>query len=521
MDVELRAADAVTVILYLAATLGFGLYVARRNNSTEAYFLGNRGFPGWAIGISILGTSISSMTFISMPAAAYSLDWRLLTSNFMVPVIAVIAMIFFIPIFRQRRITTAYEYLNIRFGPIAQWYAVASGLLFQFYRISAVLFLVSIPVHLATGIAIWQIIVIMGVLVTAYTVLGGIEAVIWTDVMQAVVLLLGGVISYIFIVNQLPGGSEQVFAAASFTNEAGEAVNKFSLGENEWNLGERTLWTMLILGFVGWMNFFVTDQSVVQRYIASRSTGQARFATGLYAVTVLPTWAFFYLIGTALFVFYQQFPNEEVATMAGAEADTIFPYFILTELPVVLTGIIIAGLLAAAMSSLDSSMNAISTVLTTDVLRGYLMRGRSDAFYLRCAKLTSLATGIIMIFGAIGFSQLPKESMTDINWIMTSLLAGGLVGLFFAGMFSKRIGYKSVIVALACAFVTNVFLGKSINAESGMTAIPNLHSYWIGTVVNLLFLAVAWAFSFVFREPIRDQQVDGLTVWTLDREKID
>lgn len=509
MPVEFRTADLVTVLIYLAVTLGFGLYVARRNTSTEAYFLGNRGFPGWAIGLSILGTSISSMTFIGMPAAAFKLDWRDLTPNLMVPAIAMVAIAFFIPIFRQRRITTAYEYLNIRFGPVAQWYAAISGMLFQLVRLSMVLFLVSLPITLATGIDSWKVIVALGVVVSIYTVFGGIEAVIWTDVIQAFVLLLGGALAFFFIVSRLPDGLDQLFAVAN-------AENKIAFGDLSWDLGEKTAYTMLILGFIGWMNFFVTDQSIVQRYIATKSTRQARLATGFYAAAVVPTWAFFYLIGTALFVFYRAFPDPEVTRIVADEADNLFPFFILTQMPPVLTGIIIASLLAAAMSSLDSSMNSISTVLTTDVLRGYLMKGRSDDFYLRCAKIISLSTGVVMILGAIALDRADKISITDVNWIVTSLLAGGIVGLFVAGMFTRRIGHKSVVVALACAFATNLYLGISTRID----ALPSggLSDYWIGTVVNLLFVAVAYGLSFIFKEKVRDEQVAGLTVWTLDRD---
>ncbi len=500
-DLDLRTLDLIVIVLYLAGTAALGLYVARKNDSTEAYFLGSRSFPGWAVGLSILGTSISSLTFLTIPAAAYIIDWRQLASNLMLPFVAIVAVIFFVPIFRQRRITTAYEYLNLRFGATARWFAVVTALAFQFVRLSMVLFLVSIPVNLATGIPIEIVITCMGIFIGFYTILGGIQAVIWTDVIQAIILWIGGIISFIFIFTQLPGGIGQIL-------EIGMANDKFSLGEMRWDLGERTFPTMILLGIFAWLGYYTTDQTVIQRYAAAKSTKAAQFGTALYSTVVVPTWAFFYFIGTSLYVFYSINVDPRVAEL---QSDQIFPFFILTQLPVGVAGVIIAGLLAAAMSTLDSTINSISTVLTTDVMKPYLIKGKSDAFYLRAAKVVSFVTAGIMILGAIYFNHIPKESMNDINWIAASVLSGVLIGLFMSGIFTTRINNKTIIIALVPAFLLNLYLGLGTR---GIVPSGGIHAYWVGPLVNFFFLALAYGLSFFIKEDQGPEKLRGLTVWT-------
>ena len=189
-----RLWDLFAVIFYLAGMAGMGIYFARKNTSTEAYFLGNRSFPGWAIGISMLGTSISSVTFLAIPAAAYVLDYRQAVTNLALPFVAVIALVFFIPLFRQGVTTSAFEYLEKRYGIVIRSYAALSFLVLQVVRLAMILYLVAIPVEGMLGIPILWIIIAGGVVVSLYTVFGGIEAVVWTDVVHTFILLVGGLL---------------------------------------------------------------------------------------------------------------------------------------------------------------------------------------------------------------------------------------------------------------------------------------------------------------------------------------
>ncbi|MGB3589156.1 MAG: sodium:solute symporter [Tunicatimonas sp.] len=501
MEVALSTIDIVTLSLYLLGMVALGFYFARKNNSTEEYFVGNRSFKGWVIGLSMLSTSISSITFLAFPAAAFTLDWRQFISNLMLPLAAVLAILFFIPFFRRGQLTSAFEYLGERFGPVARLYGTLSFLMLQILRIGQILFLVAIPVNLFTGIPIITVITFLGLFIGFYTVIGGIEAVIWTDVIQAIVLWLGGILCLVLMINKLPGGISQVLSVA-------EEYQKFGVGSTDWNLNERTFWTVALLGIFHFLAMYSSDQNIIQRYVASRSTREAKKATLIYSVVALPTWGLFFFIGTTLFVFYTVFPDIAITRL---EADQVFPYFILTNLPTGVAGLILAAVLAAGMSTLDSSINAIATVSVIDILKPYWMKNRSDQRYLQVARLIAIGVSLLMIGGAVFFSAIEKESINDLSWIVASVFGGCLVGLFLLGFFTTRVGYQAALVALIISVVVNVYLGVSLAGWLPEPWAVEVQSYWVGVIVNLLFIALAYLLSFVFtnRAPLT-----GLTVWT-------
>ena len=302
MNITARPIDLAIIVLYLLGMAWLGLWFSKRNKSTEEYFLGGRAFPGWVIGLSMLGTSISSVTFLAFPAAAYTLDWRQLVSNLMLPFVAVVAIIVFIPFFRRGKTTSAFEYLGDRYGPGVRLYGTLSFILLQLIRLAKVLFLVAIPVSLLTGFDIRLVIVAVGIFISLYTIAGGIAAVIWTDVVQAIVLWLGGIVCFGTIVWQLPEGVGQIF-------EVGAQHGKFAMGSFAFNVNERTFWTVALLGIVSWLTMYSSDQNVVQRYLAADSLKEARKAATIYSVIAVPTWAFFFFIGTCVFVFYAVKPD--------------------------------------------------------------------------------------------------------------------------------------------------------------------------------------------------------------------
>ncbi|NDH93196.1 MAG: sodium:solute symporter [Planctomycetia bacterium] len=504
MSIHIRPLDLVVIIVYLLGMACVGVWFSKRNKSTEEYFVGSRSFPGWAIGLSMLGTSISSVTFLAFPAAAYVLDWRQLVSNLMLPAVAVLAIVVFIPFFRRGQLTSAFEYLEDRFGPSARLYGTLSFILLQLIRLAKVLFLVSIPVSLLTGIEMSYVIIAVGVFIAFYTVAGGFDAVIWTDVVQAVVLWFGGLLCFGSIAWNLPEGPSQIFSVAA-------QHDKFHLGSMDFNIGERTFWTVALIGVFNWLAMYSSDQNVVQRYVAAKSLRDARRATTLYSVVAVPTWAFFFFLGTCVFVWYQVHPDAKVANL---EADQVFPYFILTTIPAGLAGLTIAGVLAAAMSSLDSSINAIATVTTVDLVKPYLAHGRDDQFYLRIARWIATIAAALMIGGAMLFASIEKESMNDLSWIVASVFGGCLVGLFMVGFFTRRVDGFSAMTALVVSVLLNVYLGLSLAGwlPDGIT-MP-VHSYWVGIIVNLAFVVIAYTVS-LFRGP--GKELKGLTVWSMER----
>ncbi len=507
--IPLRMWDVVAIVAYLAGMAGVGLYFAKRNKSTEEYFVGNRSFPGWVIGLSMLGTSISSVTFLAFPGDSYATDWSKFVANLTLPLVAILAIVVFIPFFRRGNLTSAFQYLEARYGTTVRLYGVVTFVVAQAFRLARVLFLVCLPIQVLTGAELWIIIVCAGVFIAFYTVAGGIEAVIWTDVVQAIVLLIGGVICVGYVVSHLPGGFEEVFTVA-------RANNKFSLGSFDLDWSRRTFWTVSLLGIFTWLFNYSGDQNVVQRYASAKSTREARKATAIFSIVAVPTWALFFFVGTCVYAYYQRFPSPAVDRLA---TDAVFPHFILTTLPAGLAGLVIAGVLAAAMSSLDSSINAIATVSVVDIFRPYLAPGRSDRFYLRLARVIATLCAGVMIAGAIIVEKLPKESMNDLTWIVESVFNGCLMGVFMVGFFTTRVRNRSAVLALMVAVTVNVYL-----AFNWLGWVPSgwevtLDNYWVGPLVNILFAVLAVGLSFVVdrRGEQADGDLDGLTVWTLRR----
>ncbi len=505
MDITIRPLDAAAVIAYLAGMLVLGWVSARRSATAENYFVGHRDFPGWLVGLSMLGSIISSTTFLALPAAAFVLDWRQLTVNLMVPFVAVVAVVIFIPFFRQGRLTSAFEYLGLRFGRLARLYGTVSFIFLQLIRLAQVLFLMSLPMQFLTGAPLEAVIVGAGIFVGLYTIAGGMETVVWADATQAVIKVAGGVLCLVCIVAELPGGFGQVI-------EVGAAANKFSLGSFDWDLHQRTFWTVAILGVLNWLNIYSGEQTIVQRYVSARSTWEARKATILFSAVAVPTWTMFFFIGTALYVFFKVFPDPAIASL---QPDQMLSYFVFTHVPAGLAGIVIAAVLAAAMSAIDSGVNSIATVTVVDLLKPYLARDRTDRYYLLAARV---ATGVAILFavgGALVFSRLEKESMNDVSLIVFSVLGGAITGIYMVGFFTRRVDSFAVNVALVLSIALNVYLGLGVMKVLPESWRLGVHSYWVGAVVNLAFIVVAYGISLVRRGAPRD--LTGLTVWTMGR----
>jgi solute:Na+ symporter, SSS family len=453
----------------------------------------------------MLGTIVSSATFLALPAAAYVLDWRQLTVNLVVPFIAILAVVVFIPFFRRGKLTSAFEYLGERYGVIPRMYGTASFIIMQLIRMAQILFLVSLVIQFLTGISIVWVIIGIGVFIGFYTVMGGIEAVIWTDVIQALILIFGGIICLVWVSMELSGGLPEIL-------EVGKAHNKFSLGSMEFKLGERTFYTMLILGIINWLGIFAGDQNMVQRYVSSRSMREARKATIVYSMIAVPMWTLFFFVGTGIFVFYLANPDPIVS---GLEADQVLPYFIFTEIPPVITGIIISAIIAASMSTMDSGLNAISTVTVIDLMKPWLAKNREDSFYFKSAHIIVIVVTGLVIMGAISFNFMDKESMNDISLIVTSVFGGCLMGLFLMGFFTQAVDGFSATIALILAVLVNIYLGLGLLGVLPSSITLSIHSYWVIALVNGTFILLAYIIS-ITRGKHR-KTLEGLTIWTMKR----
>lgn len=538
--------DYIVLILYFGAMAAMGPLFASRGRTTEGYFLGDRAFPGWLVGFSMFATSISSITFMAYPADAYKTAWLRMLPNFTLPIVVLMASRFFLPFFRRGRITSAYEYLEGRFGPNVRLYAACAFIFSQVIRISLILFLVSQLVQEVTGLnPLWSVI-IGGVITSFYTVLGGIRAVIWTDFIQAVVLWGGGVLCLLVVAHHVGGGpfnglaeivrvgiEDSKFAFAEYIGGRTQSVplvvdpsQKSVLGFL--GLTQKTVLLMLLMGMGNWIYEYAGNQNVIQRYCASRSAKDARRAMWICCWFSVPTWALFMFLGTALYVFYKQYPSPAALAMltgeGGAKAEGILPHFVITQLPDGVSGLVIAAVLAAAMSSISSCINGVSAVSVVDVYRRHLAPQRDDKHYVAVAKGIGVAQGLFMIVGAIILVRMQSTTLQDTATVITALTAGGLAGLYMLGFLTTRADSRAVFTGIGCTLLFTAwmaFTSVGVFDALGLSALKSpIDTYYTGLLGHIIMFVVGYLLGrvgMVRRTPV----AENMTVWNQDDVPLD
>lgn len=486
--------DYGVLAVYLASLVAMGVYFSRREKSTEDFFLGGRRVPWWAAGLSIFGTQLSAITFMAIPAKAYHTNWVYFVGNMMIVAVAPVVVFLYLPFFRRLNVTTAYEYLQQRFNPATRMLGSAAFLLFQLGRMGVVLCLPAAALNTVTDMDIYLCIALMGTLATLYTVLGGIEAVIWTDVLQVFVLLGGALLALVIITLSIDGGVLAVVREHS----AGE---KLRWAHFNWDFTIAALWVVLLGKPFEVLVSYTADQTVVQRYLTTADEKAAARGIWTNAVLTVPASIIFFSVGTALWAFYKTHPH--LLDPAG-KIDDVFPWFIAQQLPAGIAGLVIAGLFAAAMSSLDSSLNSMATTITTDFYR----RARPQASDQRCLNLARALTVLLGIVGT-GFglymAWLESTSMWDQYSKIVGLFGGGLAGLFAVGIFTRRTTAAGAILG---------FIGSAALLFAVKTYTP-VHFFLYPTIGLGGCFLIAYAVSWVIPPGRRD--LHGLTVFTQRR----
>jgi SSS family solute:Na+ symporter len=353
-----------------------------------------------------------------------------------------------------------------------------------------------------------------GIFVAAYTAVGGIQAVIWTDVAQTLVLTAGGAACFAVVVWSVPGGLAEVLSTAWASGKLGFSdlgpdgvLHPTGLGLS---LSDRTVSMMLLVGLSHWLAEYSSNQNVIQRYCTAASTREARRALWVGCAWAIPLWTGFQLLGTALWVFYQHHPSPtSTAILAGTlSAERIVPHFVLTQLPAGLTGLVVAGVLAAAMSSLDSSLNAIATVGIVDVYRRHLVKGRDDRHYLRVAKTLSWLASAVMIAGAMMILHAGTRTLQDAATTLIALTSGGLLGLYLLGFLTRRGDARSVGLAILATLSLSLYRAFSGAAwfPAGLRVAPldAVDGYYTALLAHALMFGVGYAVSFALprRQPL-------------------
>ncbi len=446
---KLPLTDLVVFIIITLGNVIFGASFFLKNKTSSQFTIGGGKLPAWVVGMSIFATFVSSISFLALPGKAYMSDWNALVFSFAIPVAAILAAKFFVPLYRSLGSVSAYNYLEIRFGSWARIYASLCYILTQLMRTGAILLLLALPLNALFGWNIRTIIIVTGIAVTVYSMMGGIQAVVWTDAIQGIILIAGALISAAVLTFSMPEGPSQVFEIAS-------ANHKFSLGSFGASLSESTFWVVLIYGlFINLQNYGI-DQNFVQRYMTTSSEKKAKSSALFGALLYLPVSLVFFYIGTALFSYYTARPE---LLPAGIEGDKVFPHFIVNGLPKGLTGLLIASIFAAGMSTVSTSINSTATIVLSDYYQKYFNKDADDKSSMKVLYVASIIFGFLGIL--ISLSLVGVESVLDAWWSLASIFSGGMLGLFLLAFLSKKVRNIDAGIGVIIGVVVIVWMSLS------------------------------------------------------------
>ena len=445
--------DVAIVVAYLAGTTAFGCsFLFRRSGrgrAADVFMTGGGRLPTWTVALSIFATHVSSIAFLGLPAKAFLTNWNPYVLSITVPIAAVIAALWFVPFYRSTGSVSAYSFLEARYGVWARLYGSACFLVMQSMRSGVILFLMAVLLNTLLGWPVAAIIIVTGVATTCYSLMGGLSAVVWTDAIQSLILIAGTVLSIVLLACMVPDLSGSFSAAI----EAG----KFSLGSFSLaNWGEETFWMIFVYGiFINLQNFGI-DQSFTQRYVAAKSHDAATKSLLSSSLLYLVTTAFFVLTGTLLWMFVRTHPGV-VPESVLAKSDAVFPWFIVHRLPVGLSGILVAAIIAAAMSTVSSTLNSGATVLLEDYWRRFAAARVSDRADIAFLRFMTAVLGAFAM--AIGLGVMNVKSALTTFWALQSVLSGGMLGLFLLALLAKKANGTHAMAAtglclLAIAWVT-------------------------------------------------------------------
>lgn len=486
------------LILYMLGMVGIGEYFRRREKSSQDFFLGGRKIPWWAAGLSIWATGVSAISYMAIPAKTYAFDWSYVSLGIWPVLTTFIAAYAFIPLLRRLEILSITQYMEMRFNrsiriPITIL-TIVGGIL---GRLSTVLLLPSLALSAVTGWPVWVSIVTMGVVTTAYTVAGGMNAVVWTDVAQTIVMFGGVILSFALIVTRVEGGLSGVVSVAL-------DHQKLRCFDFAWDFSVATFWVFILWAIVDlWGKI---GQEGLQRAFSTKDVKSARRAMMTCAWVSIPGTILFYGIGTALFAFYAQHPAR---LNPNLQTDGIFPLFIMQQLPAGLGGVVIAGIFAAAMSTL-SGMNSAATVVVQDFC-DYFAPKAADARRLRAARWVTLLYGAMATGGAWFMSTWNISSIWDTFSKVMSLIGGGLGCVMVLGLLTRRtntIGvWAGTLVGTVVLWCIEIYFKQYV-------------SFFIyGTIATAVACVVGYVVSLLTGGSPKN--LEGLTLWTLRRDKPD
>lgn len=506
------ALDYLVVILYLTGVTVFGLIISGKQRSTEDYFLGGHRIPWWAVLFSVVATETSTLTFISIPAVAYGGDLTFLQITFGYILGRTAVSFMFLPKYFEGELSTAYQFLGNRFGRPMRTITSTTFMVTRLLADGVRLFASAIPIAIIlrlSGIPVSDLniyllsIFIIAVVTLLYTFLGGIRAVVWMDVVQMGIYIGGAFLAAGIILSRLPEGVDGVLQVA---REAGK-LKLIELGAGnpfrDFIAQPYTFFVALIGGGVFSIASHGTDQLIVQRLLATRSLRSGQKALIGSGLVVFCQFAFFLFIGLFLFAFYN---GQSPGQLGLASADEIFAKFIVEELPAGLSGLIIAAILAAAMSTLSSSINSLASSTTLDIYKPYWGKADTPERDLRVSRMITIGWGVIITCSAFLFALLQLRSsgerpaVVELGLGIASYTYGGLLGVFLLGVLSRKLARSDAVVGFFTGLIALIFLVRGpiqdLLPGEGLTIAWPLY-----TLVGSLVVIIAGHFSYVLKRP--------------------
>ena len=490
--------------VYALLMVGMACFFIFKKKDENDYFRGGNRIPWYVAGMSIFATMLSSITFIAIPTQAYLQDWRYFVMAFFIIGMAPVAIYYYLPFFCRLGITSAYEYLEKRFNLGVRLFGSAAFVVFMVCRVAVVTLLPAIALNAVTGISIDACILICGILTMIYCSLGGLEAVIWSDFVQGIVLM-GGAVSVLVLLIMKTGGDGAHFS--TFWNVA-STYNKNTMWDFRFILTQPVFWVVAVQGLISNLSSYTSDQCVIQRYIATPDENATKRSLWFNGCMSVFAQVVFYGIGMALFAFYHTHPEAMDVTMP--KGDSVLPIFMATEMPPWLAGLVIAAVFAATISTLSANLSSASTAVVTDFVKRFKpdIPGKAQ---IRCGQVCTYVVGIIGIMAALTLARMESSALFDNFNKYIAMLTAGLTGLFFMGVFMPRIKGIAAVLGLAA----NYFVCFSCEILHCDVFGLKFHPFLLGGIGLVVCVAVAYVASFVIREKGKD--LAGLTLKTLKR----
>ena len=506
---SLHILDYLVVAGSLVVFVWVGLSFSKKQTSTNKYFAGGGSIPAWAVGMSILATLISSITFLAYPGEGFASNWIRLVQGLMVPVVLIFLIWFVVPLYRKVIGLSAYEYFEKRFGFLARLYSSLGFILAHFSKMGTVFFLLALALSNMMGVNTYATIWVLGIAITIVTLMGGIEAVIWLDTIQGFMLMAGGLLCAAVLLFVPPGGPAAVLSTAF---ESG----KIGLGPYDLDFTKLTFIVMALNGIFYAIQKYGTDQTIVQRYLTAKTDKDAIKASLMGVLLCVPVWTLFMFIGTALFAYYKLMP---AAVPPDLRPDAVFPWFIMTQLPIGVTGLILAALIAAAISSLDSDLNCLSAVGVEDYYCRFKPNA-TDEQKLRTGKIIVAVCGLAAIGVASLYVKTGNQTVLGIIFTLYAIFSGGIAGLFLLGLFSRRANKQGLYIGIvACVLFTGyaVLTSTPIGIGENKKLLLDLgefnfthHKYMLGVYSHFVLFGVGYIASYLFKT---DKAPEELTIY--------